>query len=95
MPHSYGEKAELKQTQPKPPQTAEMEYNVPPPRQMKNDSPAMAMPPRENAPQNFASQENNGTRERKLPPDNSFDFDGVLVCEGVLEVVPDAGATVL
>ena len=88
MPHSYGEKAELKQTQPKLPQAAEMEFNIPA-KQMRNDSPAMAIPPRENTMQNFTAQENNGTRERKLPPDNSFDFDGVLVCEGVLEVVPD------
>ena len=87
MPHSYGEKAEVKQIIPKPQQAFEQEFKMPA-RQMQNDFSAPVQP-RENAPQNSPSQDN-AIRERKLPPDNSFDFEGSIVCEGVLEITPDS-----
>ena len=86
MPHSYGEKTEVKKAINKPTHTVDLDYKAPA-QVMTNEEPAA--PPFQHTYPTPANYDNPLSRERKLPPDNSFDFGGVINCEGVLEISPD------
>ncbi len=80
MPHSYGEKTEVKRIPPPRPQ-AEFEYQQ---KQNNQEDTVIAKEPiTTHAP------EGNMMRERRLPADASFDFGGAIVSEGVLEIMQD------
>ncbi len=89
MPHSYGEKVEIKKTVPR--AQPALEFDNPPKRQEEYKAPVtqQTAPPfvRE---MNYPQPSNiDASRERRLPPDNSFDFGNIIECEGVLEITSD------
>jgi transcription termination factor Rho len=97
MPHSYGEKTEVKKVAPnfrqqpmefeKPARREENSVAATPPVQpVQHQQPQQ---PREIQHHNNQNQQNEGFRERRLPPDNSFDFGNSIECEGVLEITSD------
>jgi transcription termination factor Rho len=95
MPHSYGEKTEVKKTsppQPRPQPSFEFEKPIQKTDDMsvagttKSNSYIQQREPMQNAP---SISSNEGMRERRLPPDNSFDFGNAIECEGVLEITSD------
>ena len=85
MPHSYGEKTEVKKAINKMPSPVEMDFKTPA-QMATNDEPAPVIQHSYPTP---AGYDNPMSRERKLPPDTSFDFGGAINCEGVLEITPD------
>jgi transcription termination factor Rho len=81
MPHSYGEKTEIRKPSPLKPQTLELDIKP-----QKRTEETVAPVQREYAP----VQQSEVIRERKVPDmGNTFDFGGSIECEGVLEIASD------
>ncbi|MEP7264032.1 MAG: transcription termination factor Rho, partial [Bacteroidota bacterium] len=95
QPHSYGDKADVKKTVPPTRPQPAFDFEKPLPRGPENlntmNVPVITtpQPPREFNPPAQQMQQNDNFRERRLPPDNSFDFGNIIECEGVLEITSD------
>lgn len=96
MPHSYGDKVDVKKTVPPTRPQPSFDFEKPAQRNQENSNnmnapiPPMPQPQREfNPPAQHNMQQNDNFRERRLPPDNSFDFGNTIECEGVLEITSD------
>jgi transcription termination factor Rho len=92
QPHSYGEKTEVKKTAPPPSPRPQPSFDFEKPvrrsdEQQQMNTPAVNTPNREY--QQSTPALNDNMRERRLPPDNSFDFGNAIECEGVLEITTD------
>lgn len=86
MPHSYGEKTEVKKVAPQMRQQPSFDFEKPVRREETYNTPPSSVQAREYNP---APVIDNSIRERRLPPDNSFDFGNAIECEGVLEITSD------